>query len=453
MAGWDFASATLHRSINPPLRTAVRGEGSYIYDQAGKAYLDASGGAAVSCLGHSHPKVVQAVIDQVSALSFAHTSFFTNTPLEALSERLASDAPMENARALVVCDGSEAVEAALKLARQFHLENGQPERQVVIARQQSYHGNTLGALSVGGNAGRRAPYQPLLGVETIHIAPCYPYRRQLPGESLEAYGLRAANALEEAILAAGPERVMAFIAEPVVGATAGCLVPAPGYFRRIRDICTQYGVLLIADEIMCGMGRVGSLHASTAEGISPDLMTVAKGLGAGYQPIGAVIAAGHVVGAIAQGSGSLANGHTYMGHAVACAAALAVQNVLRDEMLVERVAALGPRLGERLAELFGDYSFVGDIRGRGFFWAIELVADRETKEPFAADLRLNARIRDAAMAEGLICYPSGGTVDGKRGDHVLLAPPFNMSEVEMDEMIEKLDRAMKASVLKPASAA
>lgn len=440
------ASAVFHRGLKAELPLAVLGEGAYIFDAEGKSYFDASGGAAVSCLGHSHPRVTQAVVDQVQTLPFAHTSFFTNRPLESLAQRLVRDAPMPDARALIVCDGSEAVEAALKLARQYHIERGDTQRTVVIARRQSYHGNTLGALAVGGNDARRAPYAPLLGIETMHIDPCYSYRYQQLGESAAEYGLRAANALEESILEAGPDRVMAFIAEPIVGATAGCLIPSPGYFQHIRTICDRYGVLFIADEIMCGMGRTGSLHTCTAENIEPDLVTIAKGLGAGYQSIGAVLASGRIVEAIQEGSGLLANGHTYMGHAVACAAALAVQEVLESEQLVQRVATLGPSVGERLHNVFGGREFVGDIRGRGFFWAIELVADRDTKQPFDPALKLHAKIKAAAMAAGLICYPSGGTADGAAGDHILLAPPFISTEAQLDEMVEKLEAAVVQSV-------
>jgi hypothetical protein len=431
---------------------AARGSGPYIYDQAGRRYLDASGGAAVSCLGHSHPRVVQAVVEQARTLPFAHTSFFTNEPLERLADFLVTRAPAGIAKAGIVCGGSEAVEAALKLARQYWVERGEPAREFIISRRLSYHGNTLGALAASGNPARRKLYLPYLNDKVEFIAPCYAYRRQRADESDEAYGLRAANKLETAIERLGAERVAAFIAEPIVGATAGCLTPSPGYFQRIREICDRHGVLFIADEIMCGMGRTGTLFAVEQEGVAPDIITVAKGLGAGYQPIGAVLASEKIIRAIEQGSGSLAHGHTYMGHAVACAAALAVQETIEAEDLLANVRRLGRVLETRLREQFGRHPHVGEIRGRGLFWALELVEDRASKKPFDPSLALHARIKRAAMERGLICYPSGGAAggvadgaaDSVSGDHVLLAPPYIIDETHLDEMIQKLSEALAA---------
>lgn len=436
----------LHRKLDMDLPVAHRGEGVYLFDTKGRRYLDASGGAAVACLGHSHPAVIEAVINQIRTLPSAHTSFFTTEPSEALADYLVARAPKGIARFLTVSDGSVAVETALKLARQYWVELGKPERRFVISRKQSYHGNTLGALSVSGNERRRAPYAPLLSDCVSHIDPSYAYRYQRDDETAEQYGLRSANLLEEEILRLGPDRVGAFIAETVVGATAGCLAAAPGYFKRVREICDKYGVLLILDEIMSGMGRTGSLFACEQEGIVPDIITVAKGLGGGYQPIGGVFASAKIVDAIEAGSKALANGHTYMGHSVACAAALAVQKVIEDEGLLERVRTLGAQFEQKLRARFGSHPHVGDIRGRGLFWALELVADRETKATFEPFLKLNERVKEESQARGLACYPSGGTADGVRGDHILFAPPYIITEVQLDDIVEITAQSLQAAL-------
>lgn len=428
-----------HTAIQPP--RAVRGEGCYIIDETGKRYFDGSGGAAVSCLGHSDAKVTAAIKDQLDLIAFAHTGFFTSEPAEALAERLAALAPGDLDRVYLLSGGSEATEAALKLARQYHLERGEPKRSRIIARLQSYHGNTIGALSAGGNMWRREPFEPLL-VKMSHIDPCYAYRGQREGESLEDYGLRVANALEEEILRVGPETVAAFIAEPVVGATMGAVPAAPGYFRRIREICDRYGVLLILDEVMCGMGRTGYLFACEADGVAPDILCIAKGLGAGYQPIGAMLCSKRIYEAVEKGSGFFQHGHTYMGHPTAAAAAGAVLSRLVDDGLVERCRMMGERFDEALKERFSQNPYVGDIRGRGLFRGLELVADRETKRPFDPNLKMNAQLKKAAFARGLVCYPMGGTIDGKQGDHVLLAPPFIIEDAHIDEVIDKLSSAL-----------
>ncbi|WP_149140775.1 aspartate aminotransferase family protein [Gemmobacter caeruleus] len=433
------------RSTRGSLPEAVRGEGCYLIDAAGKRYLDGSGGAAVSCLGHSDPDIRAALHDQIDRLAFAHTGFFTSGPAEALADRLVAHAPAGIDRVYLVSGGSEAVEAAIKLARQYFTEIGQPGRHRVIARRQSYHGNTLGALAAGGNAWRRAQFAPLL-VETTHIAPCYEYRDRLPGETAAEYGLRAADALETEILRLGPETVMAFIAEPVVGATLGAVPAVPGYLRRIREICDRYGVLLILDEVMCGMGRTGHLFACAEDGVAPDMITIAKGLGAGYQPIGALLASGAIYAAIAGGSGFFQHGHTYMGHPVAAAGAGAVLAAILDRGLLARVQAQGARLDAALRAAFGQHPHIGDIRGRGLFRGLELVADRETKAPFDPARKLHAEVKARAFEAGLICYPMGGTLDGQRGDHILLAPPFIIKDAQIDELIDKLGRALRGAL-------
>ncbi len=436
MAGHVFGRSTKGR-----LPRAVAGDGCYIIDADGKRYLDGSGGAAVSCLGHSDADVRAAVRDQLDRLAFAHTGFFTTDAAEALADALVAGAPEAIDRVYLVSGGSEAVEAALKLARQYFIEIGQPQRHRVIARRQSYHGNTLGALAAGGNAWRRAQFAPLL-VETSHISPCYAYRDRAEGESLEAYGLRVADELEAELQRLGPETVMAFVAEPVVGATMGAVPAVPGYLQRIREICDRHGILLILDEVMCGMGRTGHLFACLEDGVAPDMITIAKGLGAGYQPIGALLTSAVIYDAIDAGSGFFQHGHTYMGHAMAAAGAGAVLRAIDERGLLDRVQAMGKRLDAALHDRFGQHPHVGDIRGRGLFRGLELVADRETKAPFDPARKLHAKVKAAAMQAGLICYPMGGTIDGQRGDHILLAPPFIITEDQIAELTDKLGMAV-----------
>jgi hypothetical protein len=434
-----------HRNPKHGYPTAVAGDGPYLIDASGKRYLDGSGGAAVSCLGHSDPDVRAAIRAQAERLAFAHTSFFTNEPMEALATELVAHAPAGIARVYFVSGGSEAMEAALKLARQYFVEIGEPQRRHVIARRQSYHGNTLGALAAGGNLWRRQQFEPLL-VDVSHVAPCYAYRGKQPGESDAAYGERLVAELEAEIVRLGPKHVIAFVAETVVGATLGAVPPVPGYFRGIRELCDRHGILLILDEVMCGMGRTGTLYACEQEGVVPDLVAIAKGLGAGYQPIGALLASTRVYDAVVKGSGFFQHGHTYLGHPIACAAALAVQRAWRERNLMPQVQRLGHALEARLRARFGTHPHVGDIRGRGLFWGLELVADRASKQPFDPAQRLNAKVKQRAMEDGLLCYPMGGTIDGARGDHVLLAPPFIVSETHLDELVEKLGRSIDAAI-------
>ena len=433
------------RNSRKPPPVVARGAGVYLYGRNGKAYLDGSGGAAVSCLGHGDAAVNAAIKAQLDQLAFAHSSFFTSQAAEALADRLIESAPAGLDRVYLVSGGSEAIESALKLARQYFVEIGQPTRQHVIARRQSYHGNTLGALAAGGNMWRRQKFQPLL-IGASHIAPCYAYRARAKGETDAAYGMRAANELEAEILRLGPDSVMAFVAEPVVGATLGAVPAVPGYFRRIREICDKYGVLLILDEVMCGMGRTGTLFASEQEGITGDILTIAKGLGAGYQPIGAMLCSAEIHDAIRDGSGFFQHGHTYIGHPVAAAAAGAVLGRLLDDGVLGRVAPQGAKLRAALEARFGGHPHVGDIRGRGLFLGLELVQDRASKTPFAPELRIAARLKAAAFEAGLICYPMGGTIDGKRGDHILLAPPFILEDTHIDELVDKLARALEQTL-------
>jgi adenosylmethionine-8-amino-7-oxononanoate aminotransferase len=435
-------SRVLHRSLRETPPKAIGGEGVYLLAEDGRRVIDASGGAAVSCLGHQHPRVIAAIAKQASTLAYAHTAFFSSEPAEALAELLVGHEPGGLAYAYFVSGGSEAIEASIKLARQYFIERGEPQRQHFIARRQSYHGNTLGALAAGGNAWRRAPYAPLLSDAFSHVTPAFAYHEKHDGESDAQFVARLATELEAEFQRLGPETVAAFLAEPVVGATAGAVTAPDGYFKAVREICNRHGALLILDEVMSGMGRTGTTHAWEQEGVAPDIQAIAKGLGGGYQPIGAMLASGKIIDTIRAGSGAFQHGHTYLAHPLACAAALEVQNVIREDGLLERVKERGKQLEQRLTERFGNHRHVGDIRGRGLFWAIELVADRAGRSSFDPALKLNQKIKAEAFANGLGCYPGGGTVDGVRGDHVLLAPPYITSADEIDLIVDKLGTAV-----------
>jgi adenosylmethionine-8-amino-7-oxononanoate aminotransferase len=433
-----------HRQLNHQYPAAATGKGIFIRDTSGKEYIDASGGAAVSCLGHSHPDVVAAMKVQLDKLEYAHSSFFTTEAAEKLADDLVEHAPKGIERVVFVSSGSEAIEASLKMARQYFVECGETQRKYVVARKQSYHGITLGALAAGGRAAAREMFGPLL-IEAHHVSPAYEYRGKLPGETAEAYSERLANELEAEFERLGPQNVIAFVAETVVGATLGAVPPPAGYFKRVREICDRHGILLILDEVMCGMGRTGTLHACEQEGISPDLMTIAKGTGGGYAPIGALLVSKRVFEAIANGSGAFRHGQTYMGHPLACAAALAVQKVIRRDNLLANVREQGALLLRRLGERFGNHPFVGDVRGRGLFCGIELVADRATKEPFDPKMNMQAQVKREAMERGLMVYPMGGTADGKRGDHILLAPPFIADASDIDAIVDRLGEAIDSA--------
>ncbi|UVK48676.1 aspartate aminotransferase family protein (plasmid) [Mesorhizobium sp. AR07] len=436
----------LHRSIGTNLPRAVAGEGIHISDSEGRSYIDGSGGAAVSCLGHNHPEVLEAMKAQMGRIAYAHTSFFTTDVAEELAEQLVDLAPKGLDYVYLVSGGSEAVEAALKMARQYFVEIGQSQRRHIIARRQSYHGNTIGALATGGNAWRRAQFKPILP-ETHHVSPCYAYRDMQSGETPEAYAERLATELEAKIVELGTDKVMAFVAEPVVGATLGAVGPVADYFKRVRQICDKYGILLILDEVMCGMGRTGSIFALEQEGIVPDLLTIAKGLGGGFQPIGAVLLSEKIYRAFADGSGLFQHGHTYIGHPIAAAAANKVVEILKRPDVMANVLKMGDRLQAGLDAALGQSPNVGDIRGRGLFRGVEIVADKDTKQPFDPARRIHSKIKKEAMQRGLMCYPMGGTIDGVHGDHVLLAPPYIIQPEQVDVIVERLAAAINAAVL------
>ncbi|KVX53209.1 aspartate aminotransferase family protein [Burkholderia cepacia] len=438
-------TTVFHRAPRATLPVAVAGDGIEIIDSTGKRYIDACGGAAVSCLGHSNQRVIDAIKRQAQQLAYAHTSFFTTDVAEELADRLVEAAPAGLEHVYFVSGGSEAVEAALKLARQYFVEKGEPQRRHFIARRQSYHGNTLGALAIGGNAWRREPFLPLL-IEAHHVSPCFAYRDQLAGETDEAYAQRLADELEQKIVELGADNVAAFVAETVVGATAGAVPPVRTYLRKIRAVCDKYGVLLILDEIMSGMGRTGYLYACDEDGVAPDLLTIAKGLGAGYQPIGATLVSDRIYRTIVDGSGFFQHGHTYLGHATACAAALEVQRVIAEEKLLDNVKARGEQLRASLREHYGAHPHVGDVRGRGLFVGVELVRDRDTKATFDPALKLHAAVKREAMQRGLMVYPMGGTIDGVHGDHILVAPPFICTAQQIDTIVERLSGAIDAAL-------
>ena len=439
-------SRLLHRTLFSDPILATGGSGMYIRVADGRDIIDGSGGAAVACLGHGNARVGAAIRAQLDRVAYVHTGLFTNQAAEELAETLLADQPGGLTHAYIVSSGSEGMEAAIKLSRQYFLEIGQPQRVHYIARQQSYHGNTLGALSAGGNMMRRAPYAPLLSPAFSHVSPAFAYRFQRDDESESQFTDRLVAEVEAEFQRLGPDTVVAFCAEPVVGATTGCVTAPPGYFRRIREICDRHGALLILDEVMCGMGRTGTMHAWEQEGVVPDVQVIAKGLGGGYQPIGGILIAGGIIDAFRNGSGSFMHGHTYQAHPVACAAALAVQQVIREDNLVDNVRLMGERLMAGLTDRLGNHRHVGDIRGRGLFQAIELVADRATKQVFDPALKMHERIKLAAFDNGLAIYPMGGTIDGRQGDHVVIAPPYIATPDDIDRIVDRMGAAVDAAV-------
>lgn len=437
----------IHRSLRSTPAVAVRAQGAYIFDAQGKQYLDACGGAAVSCLGHAHPDVLAAMHRQIDRLAYAHTGFFTSDTVEQLAEHLTRTAPGDLNYAYFVSGGSEAVETALKLARQYFVEIGQPSRTKFIARKQSYHGNTLGALAVGGNEWRRRQFAPLL-IDVIRVSACNEYRDRRDDETQQQYTTRLLNELEQAIIEAGPDTIIGFCAETVVGATTGATPPTPGYLKGVRNLCDKYGILYIADEVMCGMGRTGTLHAFEQDDVVPDLVTIAKGLGGGYQPIGAVLASEKIVSALQAGSGLFQHGHTYICHATAASAALAVQQVIARDNLLQAVRQQGAYLHSALREVLGELPHVGDTRGRGLFAGVELVRDKDSKTPFDPALKLHAAIKANCMSRGLMVYPMGGTIDGQYGDHILIAPPFIVTPAQLDFVVDTLNTVIREETSK-----
>ena len=421
------STADLHR--------VVRAKGSYLWDATGKAYIDGSGGPAVYCLGHANDEVNAAVAAQMSDIAHAYRYNFTTDALEELTEIIRTSCGGTLREMVYVTSGSEAVESCLKIALQYHTANGQASRRKFISRQRSWHGNTLGALGLSGFAERTAAYEGAF-IPSIKLSPVNAYR-PVAGADSATVGAACAAELEAAILREGPQTIAAFVFEPVVGAAGGC-VPAPdGYAKLVREICTKYGVLMISDEVMCGAGRTGTWRALAYDGVEPDIMSVAKGLAAGYVPLGAAICTTKVWEVIRAKDGAFGTGHTFTGHTAACAAGVAVQKIIAREGLLARVAANGERIKGWMADALTGVEAIGDIRGRGHFICAELVADRGSKAPFEAARQLHLKVRAQAMENGLICYPVGGNVDGMNGDIVILSPPYNCSDAELTEIVDK----------------
>ena len=441
----DNKAAPSHGEVpGAALPKIVYGRGSRLYDATGKDYIDGSGGPAVFCLGHAHPEVNEAIKRQLDRVAHGYRYNFTSDPLEELTEIVARRCGPGFGHMIFTTGGSEAVESALKVALHYHAANGEPSRRRFIARRRSWHGNTLGALSVSEFKERRDPFEGAL-IPTSHISPANDYRPPT-GVSPDQVAQFCADELEGEITRLGAGKIAGFIFEPVVGA-AGGVVPAPaGYAHLARDVCDRHGVLMIADEVMCGAGRCGTWRALEHDNVAPDIMAVAKGLAGGYVPLGATIYNDKVADLLTERAGGPMTGHTFTGHTLACAAGVAVQAIITRDDLVGRVARDGARLKQMLSDRLGDLPTLGDIRGRGFFVGLEFVADRDTKEPFPAELALHLRIRARSLENGLICYPMGGNIDGVKGDTVILAPPYNATEDELHEIVEKLDRSVREAI-------
>lgn len=417
------------------------GRGVYVYDVHGNRYLDASGGPAVYSLGHGHPEVNEALKQQLDRIAHGYRYTFTSDALEEL-EALITAACGESYQDMVfVTGGSEAVEGALKIALQYHTARGEPGRRRFISRRRSWHGNTLGALGVSEFRDRRAAFEGAL-VEASHVSAANLYRPP-PGVAAADIAAFCAAELAAEIERLGPQRVAAFIFEPVVGAAGGVVPAPPGYARALREVCTRYGVLMIADEVMCGAGRCGTWRALEHDGVEPDIMPVAKGLGGGYVPLGATVYHRRVADVLYDADGGPMTGHTFTGHTLACAAGVAVQRIVARDGLLERVRTAGASLQERLQAALASEPEVGDVRGRGYFIGVEFVADRQTRAPFPAALGLCGRIVRAAAADGLLCYPSPTNVDGVNGDTLILAPPYNTSDEELEEIVARLAGAVR----------
>ncbi len=428
----------LHRSLRVAPERATLGDGLLLTLSDGRRVIDAAGGAAVSCLGHGNPRVIEAMTAQARRLDYVHSMFVTCDPAEELADEVLGQEPGGLTHAFFTCTGSDAMESSLKLARQYHVERGDPERVHFISRRQSYHGNNFGTMAASGHPSRRAPYEAILPPGFSQVSPCFAYHGQGEGEGDADYVARLAAELEAEFQRVGPHRVIGFVAETVVGSTAGCVPAVPGYFAAVREVCDRHGALLILDEVMCGMGRTGSKHAWEQEGVVPDLQGIAKGLSGGYAPVGALLVGRKVMGALSSGSGAFVHGYTMQAHPVACAAALEVQRIVREQDLVANVQAMGERLQAGLLERLGQHPHVGDIRGRGLFCAVEIVADREARQPFAPDQGVGIRLKAAGLEHGIAVYPSSGTVDGVSGDHFIVSPAYVVTPTQVDEIVDRV---------------
>lgn len=430
--------------VSPDLPVVSHGAGCYVYDKSGNRYLDGSGGPAVFSLGHSHPEVNAAIKEQLDLIAHGYRYSFTSDPLVRLTELIQTQAGPGSEHILFVSSGSEAVESALKIALQYHWSRGEAERTRFISRERSYHGNTLGALSVSGFVQRREQFEGAL-IPCSFVSAANEYRPAIDGSVAELVEYLG-NELQQEIDRLGAENVAAFIMEPVVGAAGGA-VPAPyGYAQRIREICDRNGVLLIADEIMCGSARCGTWRALEHDGVVADITAIGKGLGGGYVPIGAVLYTDEVQRPILEKSGGINTGHTFTGHTLACAAAAKVQQIVIRDELTKRVQERGSQLIAGMNESIGHLDAVGNIRGRGYLVGIELVQDKATRAPFDPEVNLTELIRDKTLENGLICYPVNGTIDGTRGDVVIISPPYNASDAVLDELITRLENGLNQAL-------
>ena len=435
----------MHRSLTETPLEVVRASGSYLHLSSGASILDGCGGAAVAIIGHGNEEVLAATVVQMQKVSYVHTLSYTTSSAEDLANFILEVPPGGFEHGLVKAyfcgSGSEANDAAMKLARQYFYEKGEPQRKFYVARTQSYHGNSIGSMSISGMLARKVPYKDTLLPNVSFVSPAYPYQYQHASETEQDYVERLIAELDTEFQRIGPENIISFIAEPVVGAATGCVTAPKGYFAGVRKLCAKYGILLHLDEIMCGMGRTGTFFAFEQEHLQPDIVTIGKGLGGGYAPVAAVLMSSKIVDVLRAGSAAFNHGHTYQAHPVTCATALAVQKIVRRDYLVQRCGLMGMQLNKMLVDTFSGSRFVGDIRGRGLFWGIEFVRDRTTKEPFPPSARFSYRVQQNAFKLGLAVYPGAGTVDGIRGDHILIAPPFTTSVVDLGKIVTLLKKA------------
>lgn len=433
--------ALLHRSLTHQPDTVTHASGIHLTLSTGLTIIDACGGGAVSCIGHNNSEVLAAALQQMRTVSYVHTGAYTTSSAEGLASILLDGNPYGLEKAIFVGSGSEAMDAAMKLARQYFYEGGRPERKKFVARRQSYHGTTIGAMSLSSNLPRKVPYEPLLLGNVSHVSPAYAYQYRLPEDSEEQYVMRLAEELDDEFQRLGPETVIAFVAEPIVGATSGCVPAPPGYFRSVREVCDRYGILLILDEVMCGIGRSGSFFAFEQEEVVPDIMTIGKGLGGGYASIAGVLVSEKVVNGLRDGTGMFNHGQTYQAHPLNCASALAVQKIIKRDHLVERCKRMGQFLESELREALEGRKYVGNVRGRGLFWGIEFVQNKETKSSFEPKAEFGYRVQRKAFDLGVAIYPGAATVDGVRGDHVLIAPPYTITEAELSKIVQVVGEA------------
>ncbi|BCS19497.1 uncharacterized protein APUU_12325S [Aspergillus puulaauensis] len=445
---YSTVPSVLYTKIDKRPPEIVRSHGNYLETSDGRTIFDASGGAAVACLGHSEPRVKQAIMDQLDQTAYVYSPFFTVPAAEEVATYLTESTNGAMSKVFIVSSGTEAIEAALKMARQYFTELPEPQMQRTkfIARRQSYHGNTLGSLAAGGHKARRAIFEPILASNTSHVSPCYAYRGKKNGESDEQYVALLAAELEHEFQQAGPGNVCAFIAETMCGTTLGCVPAVPGYFKAMKEVCDRHGALLILDEVMSGMGRTGTFHAWEQEGVVPDLQTIAKGLGAGYAPVGALLVGSRVADALAGGTGSFTHSQTYQGHPIACATACAVQKIIKEDNLLENVRVQGEYLGQLLNERLGGHKNVGDVRGRGLFWALEFVKDKTTKEPFPVEAGIAQKVHLTGLQKehSVSVIPGVGVADGRNGDIIQIAPAYNGTKADIEEIVRRVEGVVKA---------